>query len=55
MKEHNGRLRRRWEDNIKMYFNGRECEDVEWIDRYGTGINEHSYGFSDPVTGKEVT
>jgi hypothetical protein len=26
-----GRLRRRWEDNIKMDPNGVEWEDIEWI------------------------
>jgi hypothetical protein len=32
-------MRLRWEDNITINFNGREYEDVNWIDRYGTGIN----------------
>ena len=26
-----GRPRRRWEDNIKMYFQGVGCGDIDWI------------------------
>jgi hypothetical protein len=27
-----GRLRRRWEDNIKMYLQEVKCGDLDWIE-----------------------
>jgi hypothetical protein len=27
-----GEVRRRWEDNIQVYFREIKCEDVNWID-----------------------
>jgi hypothetical protein len=39
------RLRRRWEDNIKMYLQEVGCGDMDWIklaqdrDRWGTFVN----------------
>jgi hypothetical protein len=41
-----GRLRRRWDDNIKMYLQEVECGGMDWIelaqdrDRWGALVNE---------------
>jgi len=51
-----GRLRCRWEDNIKMNLKLKGCKQYQCGSRYGqiAGRREHGSGTSDSIKGREI-